>query len=119
MDSQRTPETILSGIAGIPTMERGRLCEMHAKSGRLYHNLQYWSNGANRCEYIRAADLDEVRKAVANYEQYRNLTQEYAAVVEGRTRQARRGAQDTVEKKGSATKRRRPPSRKSRPSSTG
>jgi len=34
------------------TLERGKPCARQAKSGRTYHNLQFWSGGRNRCEYV-------------------------------------------------------------------
>jgi len=117
MQTQRSPDTILEQIAAIPSLERGRLCEMRGKSGRVYHNLQFWNNGRNRCEYIRSEDLAAVDEAVANYRQYKKLTDEYAAAVERRTHQKRRSGQDNAEKKGSATRRRTPPAKRSGPSS--
>jgi hypothetical protein len=90
MDKQRTPETILSEIAAIATMVRGKLSQMRSKSGRVYHNLQFWSGGRNRCKYVSRAELEIVRDAVANYERFTELTEEYAAAVERRTRCARR-----------------------------
>jgi len=119
MDTTRTPEAVLAEIAGITTMERGTMCKMHASSGRVYHNLQFWSNGRNRCEYVPDASLELVREAVENYRRYRRLADEYAATVESRTRRARRRGEDSAEKKGYATRRHRLPKGRSRPSSTG
>ena len=119
MDTQRTAQTILADIAAIPTMERGRLCEMHGTAGRVYHNLQFWSRGRNRCEYVSEANLAAVRDAVANHGQYRRLVEEYATAVEEQTRRARRAGADSPEKKGSATRRPKRRAGKSPTSSSG
>ena len=113
MDSRRTPETILSDIAALEKMERGRLCEMRTASGRVYHNLQLWSEGRNRCEYVREDDLEAVRAAVANWQRYRELSDEYAAALERRTRKARKVVilQDR-QKGGSAIRRRTRPAQR-------
>jgi TusA-related sulfurtransferase len=119
MDSPRAPETVLEEIVAIATMERGRLCEIHTQTGQVYHNLQFWNEGRNRCEYVRCRDLEAVLEATENYQRYRGLTDEYAAAVERRTRQARGGPEQGAEKGGSARRQRRPPDRRSRPPSSG
>lgn len=105
MDSRRTPETVLSDIASIRTMERGRLCDMRTPAGRVYHNLQFWSDGRNRCEYVREDDFGAVKEAVANWSRYRELTDEYAAALERRTRKARQAVPQDRQKGGFATRR--------------
>jgi hypothetical protein len=102
MDTQRDPETILGEIAAIEVMERGRLCEMRRSSGKVYYNLQRWIKGKNHCEYVPAKELDAVRQAVANHTRFMDLIGEYAAVVEQRTRQARKATGSSEQKGGSA-----------------
>ena len=111
MDSQRSPETILRDIACIRLMERGRLSEMRGPGGGIYHSLQFWTGGRNRCEYVAAKDLEAVHRAVANYATFKELVEEYAAAVERRTRRARRRF-DSDQKKGSAKKLPRPQRRR-------
>jgi hypothetical protein len=108
MDNPRLPETILAEIAAIRTMERGKLCEIHAPSGRVYHNLQFWCEGANRSEYVARKDMEQVRDATANFQRFRGLTDEYAAAVERRTREER-GCTESTQKRGSKRKQRKPP----------
>lgn len=106
MHSQRSPETILQDIAAIRVMERGKISEIRRAGGKVYYNLQFWTAGKNRCEYVPAKHVDEVRQALANHSRYRELVEEYATVVERNTRQARRDS-ERCEKRGSA--KRRPP----------
>jgi len=119
MDTQRTPEIILKQIACIPTMERGKLSEMRGKGGKLYHNLQFWTEGRNRCEYVPATQMQAIQEALSNYQKYKGLTAEYAAAVERRTRQQRGGAPKTAEKGGSVSRPQARRNRKSPPPSTG
>jgi hypothetical protein len=108
MDTPRTPEAIFQEMGEIRTIERGRLCEMHHPSGRTYHNLQFWSEGRNRCEYVRARDVEAVREAVEGYGRFRELADEYACAVEARTRRERDGLEPSA-KKGLSARRPQPP----------
>jgi Arc/MetJ-type ribon-helix-helix transcriptional regulator len=109
MDRARTPESVLSEIAAIPTLERGTLCPMRRGGGGQYYNLQFWRDGANRCEYVRKADVAAVQEAVENWRRYQALTEEYAEALEGRTRQARKAVQTDRQKGGSTNRRCRRP----------
>jgi len=111
MGNQRSPEVILRDIAAIDVMERGTLSEMHRPGGSVYYNLQVWTAGRNRCEYVPAKEVEAAREAVANHARFRELVEEYVEVVEQNSRQVRRGA-DRPEKKGSANRRRRQPSKR-------
>jgi hypothetical protein len=112
MDTRRTPETILDDIASIRTLERGRLCDMRTAAGRVYHNLQFWSDGRNRSEYVKGSELETVREAVANWCRFRELTDEYASALEQRTRKARKVVPEDHQKGGSVSRRRRPPAQR-------
>ncbi len=68
-------------------MQRGTLSSIRRPSGSVYYNLQFWENGMNRCEYVSQKQLVQVQKAVGNYEHFRELTEEYAELVERQTRQ--------------------------------
>jgi hypothetical protein len=104
MGTVRSPESVLDDIAAIRTLERGKLCRMLRPSGGVYYNLQYWCDGGNRCEYIRAADLAAVQEAVANWQRYQELTVQYAAAVERQTRRARGAVREDAKKGGSANR---------------
>lgn len=104
----RSREDVLREIREIATLERGKLCELHGKSGNTYHNLQFWSEGRNRCEYVVRDQVGVVREAVENYSRYRKLTEEYAEIVERETREARK-VPDGEKKKRLGTRLRKPP----------
>jgi len=87
MKSKRTRQEVLDEIAGIESMQRGTLSAIRRPSGSVYHNLQFWDDGKNRCEYVPQERLGKVQEAVANDEHFCDLTAEYAEVVEHQTRQ--------------------------------
>ncbi len=87
MKRERTREEVLDEIASIKSMQRGTLSAIRRPSGSVYYNLQFWENGRNRCEYVPQKQLGQVQKAVGNYEHFRDLTEEYAELVERQTRQ--------------------------------
>ena len=105
----RSREDVLREIGEITTLERGKLCELHAKSGGTYHNLQFWSAGRNRCEYVAREQTGAVQEAVENYSRYRKLTEEYAEIVERETRESRKVVDGEKKKRLGSRLRKRPP----------
>ena len=81
-----TPESLLEQIAQIQEMERGKLCPM--RGGR-YFNHQTWENGRNVARYVPAAEVPALRKRIAGYQQFLQLTRNY---VELMIRESRRRA---------------------------
>lgn len=82
--SQPEKTRLLEQIAAIPAMERGKLSP-HS-SGR-HQKLQCWQDGRNHTRHVPADELPAVQDALAGYAQYRQLTEEYAALVIQETRQ--------------------------------
>ena len=82
---------LLQQIAAIPDMERGKLSAYSFKerSGLAgpYHKLQHWQDGKNHTRYVPADELPAVEAALAGYAQYQQLTEQYAQLVIGETRQ--------------------------------
>lgn len=81
-----TPESILEQIAQIQEMERGKLCPM--RGGR-YFNHQTWENGRNVVRYVPAPEAPSLRKRLAGYQQFLQLTRKYVELI---IRQSRRKA---------------------------
>jgi hypothetical protein len=87
-DSQK--RHILQQIAAIPTMERGKLSSYSFKdrsgANGPYHKLQQWHEGKNQTRYVSAEELPQVQAALAGYQQYEQLTTQYADLVIEQTR---------------------------------
>lgn len=72
-------------------MERGKLSEYsfseRSNASGPYHKLQRWQDGKNHTRYVPAEELPAVQTALAGYAQFRQLTEQYADLVIGETRQ--------------------------------
>lgn len=75
---------LLEQIAAIPAMERGKL-SLHS-SGR-HQKLQCCQEGRNHTRHVAADELPAVKRGLAGYSQYRQLTEAYADLVIQETRQ--------------------------------
>ena len=104
MGTVRTSREILAEFASIPAMERGTLSRMVSKTGNVYYNLQCWRDGRNQCRYVPQDELEQVREAVANHARFRRLVEEYVAVIERQTREARQRPEERESKKTSRRK---------------
>ena len=86
-----TKQQLLQQIATIPTMERGKLSDYSFKerSGHTgpYHKLQSWQGGKNHTRYVPADEVPALQAALAGYDQYQQLTRQYADLVIAETRQ--------------------------------
>lgn len=82
---------LLQQIAAISAMERGKLSEYsfseRSNASGPYHKLQRWQDGKNHTRYVPAEELPAVQTALAGYAQFRQLTEQYADLVIGETRQ--------------------------------
>ena len=89
--SKLTRQQILQQIAGIPTMERGKLSAYTYKdrSPRAipHQKLQAWEDGKNHTRFVPENEVPAVQAALDGYAQYQELTREYADLVIGETRQ--------------------------------
>jgi len=66
---------LLERMAAIERMERGKLCQM---TGRSHYNHQTWRNGRNEVRYVSATEVEAVRKAIAGYQLFMKLAEQYA-----------------------------------------
>ena len=87
-----TRKSILEQMAAIERMQRGKLCAM--RDGRHY-NLQSWEGGRNVVRYVPAAELNAVKKDVAQYKRFMQLAQRYADLVIQDTRKSDSKARST------------------------
>src|SRR2546425_13310567 len=83
-------QNILQQIANISTMERGKLSTYAFKdrpgANGPYYKLQQWHEGKNHTRYVSPEELPKVKAALAGYEQYQQLTTQYADSVIEQTR---------------------------------
>jgi hypothetical protein len=86
MNAELTSQQLLNQIAQIQRMERGKLCVMrHGPDGPYYH-LQSWEKGKNLNRYVPRDQLADYQEAIAGYQKFQQLTEQYAQQVIAQTR---------------------------------
>lgn len=86
MNSSATAHALLKQIAQIRHMERGKLCLLREGPNGPYYNHQTWQDGKNVCRYVPQDQLAAVQEAIAGYQKYQQLTEQYAEAVIQKTR---------------------------------
>lgn len=89
MNAQITPQSLLQQIAQLQQMERGKLCVLRQGPQGPYYNHQTWENGKNVSRYVPRDDVPALQQAIAGYEQFQSLTDQYAQMIIERTRAER------------------------------
>jgi hypothetical protein len=86
-----TPTDLLTQIARIQHMERGKLCAYQLKDRPTdagpYYKLQCWEQGKNHTRHVRPEQVPLLEEALAGYAQFQQLTEHYAKMVIEQTRQ--------------------------------
>jgi hypothetical protein len=82
----KTQHEILEKILAIKYMERGKLCRIIKKSGKIYYNHQTWENGQNVVKYVSEQKVAALKLAIEGYQQFIKLFERYADLVIKKTR---------------------------------
>ena len=86
MNIQATSQTLLQQIAQIQHMERGKLCVLRQGHQGPYFNHQTWEKGKNVSRYVPQDQAPVLQQAIAGYEQFQNLVEQYAQLIIAKTR---------------------------------
>lgn len=86
MNASSTPQTLLEQVLQIQHMEHGCLCVIGQGPNGPYYNLNSWENGKNQCRYLPQDKVPAVQQAIAGYQKYQQLTEQYAQQIIGKTR---------------------------------
>jgi len=86
MKTNLSPESLLSQIAEIKQMERGKLCVLREGPDGPYYNCQSRENGKNFSRYVPRDKAHAYQEAIEGYERFCQLTEQYAQSVVQRTR---------------------------------
>lgn len=87
------PQRLLQQIAQIEGMERGKLCVMREGPTGPYYNHQNWEDGKNVSRYVPQEEVADLQKALAGYQTFQSLSEQYVDLIVKRTRQERSAAQ--------------------------
>lgn len=88
MNTEKSTQNILSEIAQIDRMERGKLSVMRETLNGTAYKLQAWENGKNQSRYVPPEQAEAVQEALEGYQRFRALTDEYAELKIQETRAA-------------------------------
>jgi hypothetical protein len=86
MNAKSPPQQLLNQIAQIQRMERGKLRVMRQGPGGAYYHLQSWENGKNFNRYVPRDQLPAYEEALAGYQKFQQLIEQYAQGVIQKTR---------------------------------
>ena len=92
MNAQPTPQSLLDLISQISRMERGTISVLRQGPKGPYYNHQCYEKGRNVSRYVPAEQVPDLKEALAGYDQYRQLTDQYAELVIAETRAALAGS---------------------------
>ncbi len=86
MNPKSSPPSLLQHMAQIQRMERGKLCVLRDGPQGPYYNLQRWEKGKNCSRYVPREQLPAFQEAIAGYQQFQQLSEQYAQQIIERTR---------------------------------
>jgi len=89
MNIKTTPQSLLQQIAQIQHMERGKLCILREGPAGPYYNHQIWEDGKNVSRYVPRDQVPAFQEAIAGYQKFEQLTDEYAQIVINQSRAQR------------------------------
>jgi hypothetical protein len=88
MNTHSSLPSILHQIAQIQTMERGKLSVIKESAAGPFYKIQAREQGKNLTRYVPREQVGAVQEAIAGYQLFESLTEQYAQQVIDRTRQA-------------------------------
>jgi len=80
------PQSLLQQIAQIQHMERGKLCVIRQGPNGPYYKHQSWEKGKNVTHYVAHEQIPALEQAIAGYEQFQNLIEQYTQLIIDKTR---------------------------------
>src|SRR5882724_12002206 len=86
MTTPITPQSVLQQISQIQHIERGKLCVLRKGPKGPYYNHQTWENGKNVSRYVPEEQVPALKQALAGYEQFQNLIEQYLQLIIQKTR---------------------------------
>lgn len=86
MKASLTAQELLNQIAQIQHMERGKLCVLRQGPEGPYYNCQSREGGKNFARYVPRDLVPAYQEAIAGYQKFQQLTEQYARGVIEKTR---------------------------------
>lgn len=74
---ERRIKAIKEELMSLDEMRPGSLTIQKRSWGGEYHQLSFSHNGKGRTQYVKEENLEVVKKQIANYKRFRELTKEW------------------------------------------
>jgi hypothetical protein len=84
-----TPESVLRDLAQIQCLDRGTVSVIRQGPSGPYYNHQCYENGRNVSRYVSAEQVEELKAAIADYQRFQQLVQQYVELLVQKTRAQR------------------------------
>jgi hypothetical protein len=79
----------LRQMGQIQSMERGKICVLRQGPNGPYYNHQTWEDGKNASRYVPSDQVGPLQEAIAGYQEFERLAQQYVGLMVQKTRAAR------------------------------
>ena len=89
MTTQTTAESILQELAHIQRLDRGTVSVIRQGPAGPYYNHQCYEDGRNVSRYVPAEKVPELKAAIADYQRFQQLVQQYVELLVEKTRAER------------------------------
>jgi hypothetical protein len=89
MSTKTTPESILLDLAQIQRLERGTISVIRQGPEGAYYNHQCYEDGRNVSRYVPREQVAELKEALAGYQRFEQLVDQYVEVMVEKTRAQR------------------------------
>jgi hypothetical protein len=86
MNTQTTPQAILRELAQIQSLDRGSLHVIRQGPSGPYYNHQCYEDGKKVTRYVPTEQVPDLKAALANYQRFQQLTQQYVQLLVDQTR---------------------------------
>lgn len=86
MNAKPSPQSLLQQAAQIPHLERGKLSVIGQGPNGPYYNHQHREGGRNVSRYIPGEQVPALQEAIAGYEKFHDLIEQYVDQVVEKTR---------------------------------
>ena len=89
MKTHITPESVLRDLAQIQRLDRGSVSIIRQGPTGPYYNHQCYEDGRNVSRYVPAEQVPELQAAIADYQRFQELVQQYVELLVEKTRAER------------------------------
>lgn len=89
MNTKPTPQAILQDIAQIQRLDRGSVSVIRQGPEGAYYNHQCYENGRNVSRYVSAEQVADLKDAIAGYQRFQQLVNQYVELMVEKTRAER------------------------------